>query len=539
MIPTIEQSNIINETGNLVTVAKPWSGKTFVLAEKIKRILPELKEFQGIIAISFTNKASIELKERSLINGLERKESFFGTIHKFYISEIVLSFWKQIFWLPVNELEIVDLENSALDEAKKSYLKDLVWNFDYSNPDHISTLEEIFRQGKIYLSLIEKFAIYIFDNSSSCRRYMQLKYKYIIIDEFQDCGSEQYEIFIKLQQLGLYAIAVGDLDQSIYGFAGRSSLYLQQLMNNQDFKTFSLSMNHRCHPSIINYSLKLMSSNASLLPYQDTRVYHRHITGSELSITNWIDKNIDQVKTFFNVDSLSNIAILTRGHRTAKIIDDNLITPHKIVNQSLLESDTNEVSFLFDNILKFTFSSSLTITEIVEKFVSLDTLKLHEQIKIKKDFNYLSDYFTNGNSTFSDIKETFTRIASILMPLKTIDVSLSLLEQVLLKELDIYSSNSENEIQILTIHKSKGLEFDIVFHLDLYEWIFPAKKISNNTQEFLSYDQDLNLHYVGITRAKKACILFTSSKRTNYKNKIIDGNISDFLKLNSLNWLRK
>lgn len=539
MTPTIEQKSIINATGNIVAVAKPGSGKTFVLAEKIKKILPELKEFEGLIAISFTNKASNELKERSLVKGLNKKESFFGTIHKFYLSEIVLSFGKQIFGLATNELEIVDIENSALDEDRKTYLKSLVHSFDYSNSLHTDTLKEIFIQGEIYLNLIEKFAIYIYDNSLSCRRYIQKKYKYIIIDEFQDCGSEQYEIFIRLQQLGLNAIAVGDLDQSIYGFTGKSSFFLQQLMNNQDFTTFPLTMNHRCHPSIINYSLKLMSSNATLQPTQDIRVYHRNITGNELSIVTWIDTHINQIKQSFGVNSLSDIAILVRGHRTAKIVNENLTTPHKIVNQSLLESDTNEVSFLFDNILKFVFDTSYTITEVIEKFVSIETLTIYEQRKIKENFDYLATYFRAGNNSFDDVKEKFEIIASVLMPLKTTDVSLSLLEQVLSRELNIYSSNNSDEIQILTLHKSKGLEFDIVFHLDLYEWILPAKTIVDSMPQFRSYEQDLNLHYVGITRAKKACILCTSTKRTNSSGGTSNGNYSEFFSRHNLAQLRR
>ena len=64
---------------------------------------------------------------------------------------------------------------------------------------------------------------------------------------------------------------------------------------------------------------------------------------------------------------------------------------------------------------------------------------------------------------------------------------------------------ADNEIQLLTLHKAKGLEFDIVFHLNLYQWILPQYKGD--------YSQDLNLHYVGITRAKKCCVLCTSTHR--------------------------
>lgn len=540
MTPTIEQNNIINANGNIVTVARPGSGKTFVLAEKIKKILPDLKDYEGIIAISFTNKASKELKDRALTNGIDKKESFFGTIHKFYISEIVLSFGKQLFGLPENDLEIVNIEQSGVDEGRKEFLDELVNNFNYTNQSHIDELKEIFSSGQIYLELIEKFAIYIFDNSVACRRYLQTKYQYIIIDEFQDCGIEQYTIFIKLQQLGLIAIAVGDLDQSIYGFTGKSSTYLQELLQNENFTTYALTRNHRCHPSIINYSLRLMSQHSELLPTNDDiRVYHRNIIGNERNLLSWIDDNISEIMENFEVSSLSEVAILVKNHRTEEIVDNNLRTPHKVVKQSFLEADSNEVSLLFDNVLKFIFDTSNTITEIIELFVSLETLSSNEQKKLHDSFVYLKKYFSEGNSAFDDVKDKFEAIASILIPLKNRELSLNILEQVLLNQLDIYSSRNENEIQILTLHKSKGLEFEVVFHFDLYEWILPAKRPINRHTEFIDYAQDLNLHYVGITRAKNACILCTTSTRTNYLGESKRGNISEFLNINNLSNLRR
>ncbi|WNL12345.1 UvrD-helicase domain-containing protein [Aliarcobacter cryaerophilus] len=89
MIATLEQENIINYDGNLVTIAKPGSGKTFVLAEKIKRILPKLLEYEGIIAISFTNKASEELKERSLVNGIDKKILFLEQFINFIFQKLL------------------------------------------------------------------------------------------------------------------------------------------------------------------------------------------------------------------------------------------------------------------------------------------------------------------------------------------------------------------------------------------------------------------------------------------------------------------
>ena len=122
MTPTDEQKNIIDATGHIVVVARPGSGKTFVLSEKIRELLPLMKSHEGVIAISFTNKASKELKDRSLKGGFNKKESFFGTIHKFYIFEIILSFGKQIFGLSENKIHIIDINENSLSNDELEYI---------------------------------------------------------------------------------------------------------------------------------------------------------------------------------------------------------------------------------------------------------------------------------------------------------------------------------------------------------------------------------------------------------------------------------
>jgi len=64
----------------------------------------------------------------------------------------------------------------------------------------------------------------------------------------------------------------------------------------------------------------------------------------------------------------------------------------------------------------------------------------------------------------------------------------------------------------MTLHKAKGHEFNVVFRLDLYKYIMPQEDFSTNTYKYL--DGTINLHYVGITRAKSYCFLATSNKRT-------------------------
>lgn len=105
-----------------------------------------------------------------------------------------------------------------------------------------------------------------------------------------------------------------------------------------------------------------------------------------------------------------------------------------------------------------------------------------------------------------------------------------------------YYPIEDDEIQIMTLHKSKGLEFDLVFHLNMSDWELPYKKVNNgdfNHPEYPSWEQDLNLHYVGITRAKKACILVRGTLRTNSNDELKPAKDSEFLSLNGLEKFRK
>jgi len=93
-MPTDEQLYAIKEKGNSVITAKPGSGKTFTVIEKIKMISETLYDHQGVIAISFTRKASHELSTRAKKKRVPTKQSFYGTLDAFYISEIIIPFAK-------------------------------------------------------------------------------------------------------------------------------------------------------------------------------------------------------------------------------------------------------------------------------------------------------------------------------------------------------------------------------------------------------------------------------------------------------------
>lgn len=523
--PTPDQERIIEFDGNSVVIAKPGTGKTLTLSYKIRKILAELPYYKGVIAISYTNKASDELEQRSLAAGTERKNSFFGTMDKFFLAEIIIPFGERILGYPSQELSVIGF--SELDPGKFS-------KFDANKSDYenIDFFASVFKGGWIILEKIGFLALYILENSSACQRYLKARFSHIIIDEYQDCGYWQHELFSKLVSRGLTGVAVGDIDQSIFVFAGKSSEYLLKLATQSDqYKIFALLENHRCHPSIVNYSSRLLTKNYELQNSDEIRVYSKNVVGSEIEIARWLSKTIPAAIKRFDVEDFSRVGILVKNGLTADLIHQNLSLPHKLFIATPLDEGFSLWGGIFRKILIWAFSTDITKYELVENYLSLDlqTTTTQRAMRLLKDI----ECHLEANRNLSDKIDLFVKVAETIFPSAQNNEAVNRLKRVL-NSPDLLSSfipARPDEVQILTLHKSKGLEFDVVFHLNLYRWILP--------QYNGNYLQDLNLHYVGITRAKKFCVLCTSSLRHKNAQETIKAEPSEFLYTNELEKLRK
>lgn len=543
MKPTDQQKLILDYDGNSVVIAAPGSGKTFVLSHKIKQNLKDLLEHQGVIAISYTNKASNELKIRSLSHGENPKSSFFGTIDKFNLSEIIVPFGKHLFGIPINDLKVTKIDSLTDDEQKLFEWFNRNITLEQMSDENISLLEDFFLKGIILIETIGVFANYIFSNSLACQNYLKARYKYIYIDEYQDSGNEQHQLFLKLMGLNIKSIAVGDLNQSIYAFSGKDAKFLEELTKNPDFKHFKLDKNHRCHPSIINYSNYLLNPSTELIPTDENQIIFQRVDGDEISIAQWLDDYIDTIKKIFDIQSNNQIAILTRGNRTAEIININLNTPHRYFVSNDLDNNLNIWSAIFSNLLYFVFDINHKFIDVIDIFTSYDKFSNSELKKLQLHKHNIEELRNNNPIEKVELKKEFISIAKIIAPTLQNDESIQLLDSVLNNEIELssYKSASETELTLMTLHKSKGLEFDTVIHLDLYEWILPRKEVKDNDFNnpiYSSWNQDINLHYVGLTRARKGCILLSSTKRTNYMNVLKNAQDSEFIWMEGLDKLR-
>lgn len=511
MEPTEEQEKIINCDGNIVVLAAPGSGKTFVLSEKIKKTLKkeELLDYNGVVALSFTRKASSNLKKRSLAYGLPKKNSFFGTIDSFCLTQIIFPFGYSLLGYPSKELEILNLGDldSVQKEEINSYIKSQTSLSKILNAD-LTIFRKLFQEGYIAINSIEYLALRIIFHSKACRRFLKARFKYIFVDEYQDVDEIFHNIFLEMLNLGLRGMVVGDIDQSIYGFANKSSKYLLELISLDQFNTFRLTTNFRSHPSIVEYANKLLRESFKI-NNKEKRVCFFRVEGDERTIAAFIDRYVNALCKKFEVKNLNDVAILVKNDQTLKLIDSALKTSHRKIVTTELEKDINPRSQLYALLLRYFYNNSLNFQSIIEEFVEyelLSILKRTELNEVKRTIVRIP------NTDPSLLVVSFQKISEILFSNLPEGNSKKILLKTLSNpdELSSYRPIANNEIQLMTLHKSKGLEFDVVFHLNLDDWVLPAKKPTG----YINKEQDLNLHYVGITRARKFCALLSSTQRT-------------------------
>lgn len=510
--PTEEQSKILQQKGNIVITAKPGSGKTYTIVEKIARVIPDLPEYKGVIAISFTNKASDELKRRCKQRCADTKQSFFGTIDKFYISQIIIPFSSHVTG-NITEYEIVD----NIDESSK-YAPLLEESFSSKKE---SILVEGLQEGKIFLKYTGETALYILENVPGAMQYIKARYSHIIIDEYQDCGEIQDKAFIKPVESGLTGIAVGDINQAIYGFTKRFPKYLIALMKRDDFARFELSKNHRCHPSISEYSLCLFGASKTVP--REKRVFKVDISGDERNIAAAIDKYLHPIKDKYGIVRNNQVAILCRSNSTAFKVGENLSTPYKIFEETVLDRDNSEWGRFFRDLISARFDEAVFAVDYAEQLFSEEL----EPQKYRKALALCQSIFSNSFEEFCNAEDKIKELAGLVYAQKETKVALNNLHSVISDphQLKNYVPARENELNIMTLHKSKGLEFNIVFHMDMYKWIIP-----NEYGDESSVQQDLNLHYVGLTRAKDACYIMNGTARfRSKKNDYIFAEPSSFL----------
>lgn len=470
-----QQGIIIDDKSKYICVsACPGAGKTYTLVNKIVKELDELKEFQGIIACSFTKESSKEIMQRLNAND-KLDNSYIGTIDSFIMKLIIFPYLNRYLFSRNLITKRVEITKILIDNDKR--LNNFVRYYD----SNITLRKEANLYAKEWLNdLISgtysiSFPAYILATNiikmDIFKDYFSLRYPTIYIDEAQDLNCFQHMMLNSLKEnTNINIVLLGDPNQSIYQFRGAKPSLFRNLFN-QGYNHREITVSVRCHPSILHYANKIFNNNIQ---------------------KNFVDSHV-QVIDDFNLDFLrslnGNVFILVENNKTAINIYEDLKNDFDIYFSKGLDD-------IPDDYIK----NKEVIDELIKYYVNYDNENDRYKYPIDELFLYLNNYIKNIKRKYFKLQNrTFVDFIMDISILIGIEISRETVEKIYQKLNDekykYYYYISDKMNKIMTIHSSKGLESnDVVIILET--------PYNINNEEFK------NKLFVAITRAKKNVYIY-------------------------------
>jgi len=299
-----QREAVLHKDGPIMIVAGAGSGKTKVLTTRIAHLLAQGVDAFNILALTFTNKAAKEMKERieKILGSGEARNLYIGTFHSVfarilrgeaqhlgYTRDFTIydtDDAKSVVKTVINELNLDDklykpnVVYNRISQAKNSLVGPVEYAQDYAiqQEDMRSNRPAIAQIYTAYAARCMKNGAMDFDdllvnmykllkNFPASLVKFQHKFKYIMIDEYQDTNSAQYEIIKLLGAAHENVCVVGDDAQSIYSFRGATIENILQFQKDyDDVKVVKLEQNYRSTQSILNVANEIIKNNKGQIP---------------------------------------------------------------------------------------------------------------------------------------------------------------------------------------------------------------------------------------------------------------------------------
>ncbi len=593
-----KQLEAVNHTeGPCLVLAGAGSGKTRVLTERIIKLIDDGVSPYNILAITFTNKAAKEMRVRVQNKiGDVANSIFIGTFHSFGL-RILRENYDAIGYL--SNITILDtddtkslikriLKENSFDPADYD-IKHIISKISSAKNDGISPLEfsKLFlnEHDKVIGLVYEKYLkllkennsvdfddlllkpVEIFKKRKDILEKYQERFRYILVDEYQDTNSIQYELCKMLAKKYNNIFVVGDANQSIYSW--RNADYRNILNFEKDYKNAHvvlLEENYRSTNTILKAANSVIKNNnegtklnlwtsigdgekveyirvedeikessfvinkikelvSEGYSYSDFAVLYRtnaqSRTVEEAFVRNNIPYNIIGSYYFYNRKEIKDlIAYLNLIYNTNDSVSLERVinTPKRGIGTKTIDNirkkaNMNDIS-LFDAIdsgkeLEF----KKLILELIEDSKTMNLSDLIEDVLVKTGLRreYELDKSIESDTKVENLNE-FKSLAVNFEDNGIYDLS-TFLENIMLVSDKGQYAEDDNNVNIMTLHSAKGLEFNIVFILGMEEGIFPHSRSFESAKEL---EEERRLCYVGITRAKKKLYLLSARTRTLY-----------------------
>lgn len=356
--------------GHCVVLAGPGSGKTKTLTAKMARILAEdVHEPRGVACITYNNECARELEQQLASLGVESGgRVFIGTVHSFSLTQIILPYAK------VAKLGLPDGFSVATRADKQEALAEVLvntfgtlqnandWEFRLGNyrrsilnrnslewrerdpvlAELVEAYEDELRhRGLIDYDDMPLLAVRALRTNSWLKQALLAKFPVLFVDEYQDLGKALHSMVMSLCfDTGIRLFAVGDIDQSIYGFTGAHPRLLSQLSEREDVETVRLRLNYRCSRRIVEVSRVALGEGRDYEAVNETigTVYNHPVSGVyEQQATHLMKELIPQALERHPLLNYSDIAILY----PAAWIGDAVASAAEVARIPIVRSDGN------------------------------------------------------------------------------------------------------------------------------------------------------------------------------------------------------
>lgn len=584
-----------HKDGPCLVLAGAGSGKTKVLTQRIINLIDSGVSPYNILAITFTNKAAKEMRNRVENElGSITDSIFIGTFHSFELrilreNYIDIGYTSNITILDTDDTKAIVkriLKENGYDPAKYE-IRTIINKISSAKNDGISPDEytKLFLNDldiviglvyKEYTKLLKDNNSVDFDdlllkpvellkkNKIILEKYQE-RFKYILVDEYQDTNSIQYELCKLLASRYKNIFVVGDANQSIYSF--RNADYRNILNFEKDYKNTKvilLEENYRSTNNILKAANSVIKNNSEgkklnlWSSKRDGELIDYIRCEDEIKEANFV---INKIKDLIsNGYKYSDIAVLYRTNAQSRVVEDAFVRnniPHNIIG-SYYFYNRKEIKDLIAYLkLIYNPCDSVSLERIInvpkrgigaksienlrkkatENNISMfDAIDSGKELEFKKMILKLQEFSLNGN--LSDLIEEILSTTGLRMEYeinKSLEneakvenlnefktVALMFEEsgiydlQTFLENIALVSdrgqyNNDGDEVSIMTLHSAKGLEFNVVFLLGMEEGLFPHNRSFNSLSNL---EEERRLCYVGITRAKEKLYLLSARQRT-------------------------
>ena len=601
------QKEAVMETeGPCLVIAGAGSGKTKVLTYKISYLMKEkgVKPW-NILAITFTNKAANEMKERvNALVGDAINDIWLGTFHSICV-RILRKFidrigYEQSFAIfdttdqktliknCMKELnidpklftdrsilsEISNAKNDMLTPEKYEEIANGDYRKEVTSKVYYLYQKKLRENNAIDFDDIINFTINILTDNADVLDYYSNKFKYILVDEYQDTNKSQFMLISLLASRFGNITVVGDNDQSIYRFRGAD---ITNILNfEKDFpgsKIVKLEQNYRCTGNILKaanavikhnqnkYEKKLWTEN------EEGNLPYIYCGEDEYGEASFIVEEINKLRReeYFKY---SDYVVLYRMNSQSRAIEDILRRediPYKIVGGlkfyerkeikdiiaylRLIANPADNLSLeriinepkrgvgktSIENVEKISVELGISMYQVIkeaDKYIpriynnTREFIKLIEELRsldvpiselIKQTLNKsgYTDSLKNENTVEAESRiENLEEFLTVAMEFEKEEADNSLpefLETISLSSDTDNLEETDNMVTLMTLHSAKGLEYPVVFLVGMEDGIFPGHKSIDNPEDI---EEERRLFYVGITRAKQYLFLTFARKRT-------------------------